>query len=32
MALTRLRGNDARFLFEISGVKSELLVIRFDLA
>ena len=32
MALTRIRGNDARFLFEISGVKSELLVIRFDLA
>jgi len=32
MALTRIRGNEARFLFEISGVKSELLVIRFDLA
>ena len=32
MALTRLRGNDARFLFEISGVKPELLVMRFDLA
>jgi len=32
MALTRLRGNDARFLFEISGVKPELLVARFDLA
>ena len=27
-----LRGNDARFLFEISGVKPELLVVRFDLA
>ena len=26
-----LRGNDARFLFEISGVKPELLVSRFDL-
>jgi type VI secretion system secreted protein VgrG len=32
MALTRVRGNEARFLFEISGVKTELLVIRFDLA
>ena len=32
MALTRIRGNAARFLFEISGVKSELLVVRFDLA
>ena len=31
MALTRLRGNDARFLFEISGVNPELLVMRFDL-
>ena len=27
-----LRGNDARFLFEISGVKPELLVVRFDLS
>jgi len=32
MALTRLRGNEARFLFEISGVTPELLVVRFDLA
>ena len=32
MALTRLRGNEARFLFEISGVTPELLVMRFDLA
>jgi type VI secretion system secreted protein VgrG len=32
MALTRIRGNEARFLFEISGVKPELLVVRFDLA
>ncbi len=32
MALTRLRGNDARYLFEISGVKAELLVSRFDLS
>jgi type VI secretion system secreted protein VgrG len=32
MALTRLRGNDAWFLFEISGVTPELLVARFDLA
>jgi len=32
MALTRIRGNAARFLFEISGVKPELLVVRFDLA
>ena len=31
MALTRLGGNDARFLFEISGVTPELLVMRFDL-
>jgi len=31
MALTRLRGSDARFLFQISGVKPELLVMRFDL-
>ncbi|MHB1024433.1 MAG: type VI secretion system Vgr family protein [Desulfobacteria bacterium] len=31
MALTRLRGNEARFLFEISGVTPELLVMRFDL-
>jgi len=31
MALTRLRGNEARFLFEISGVKPALLVSRFDL-
>src|SRR3990172_8852568 len=31
MALTRLRGNDARFLFKISGVAPELLVSRFDL-
>jgi len=32
MALTRLRGSDARFLFKISGVNPELLVSRFDLA
>ncbi len=32
MALTRIRGNEARFLFEISGVTPELLVVRFDLA
>ena len=32
MALTRLRGSDARFLFEISGVAPELLVARFDLS
>jgi type VI secretion system secreted protein VgrG len=32
MALTSIRGNEARFLFEISGVKPELLVVRFDLA
>ena len=31
MALSRVRGNDARFLFEISGVSAELLVVRFDL-
>ncbi|HQU13045.1 MAG TPA: type VI secretion system tip protein VgrG [Thermodesulfobacteriota bacterium] len=31
MALTRLLGNDARFLFGISGVNPELLVMRFDL-
>ncbi|MHB8784067.1 MAG: type VI secretion system Vgr family protein [Desulfobacteria bacterium] len=31
MALTRLLGNDARFLFQISGVNPELLVMRFDL-
>ena len=32
MALTRIRGNEARFLFETSGVSPELLVVRFDLA
>jgi type VI secretion system secreted protein VgrG len=32
MALKRIRGNEARFLFEISGVKPELLVVRFDLS
>ena len=32
MALTRLRGNEARFLFEITGVTPELLVMRFDLS
>ena len=32
MALTRLRGNEARFLFSISGVSPELLVMRFELA
>ena len=32
MALTRLRGSEARFLFQISGVKPELLVVRFDLS
>ncbi|MFA6147115.1 MAG: type VI secretion system tip protein TssI/VgrG [bacterium] len=32
MALTRLLGNDARYLFEISGVKATLLVSRFDLS
>jgi type VI secretion system secreted protein VgrG len=31
MALTRIRGNDARFLFKISGVTPELLVVRFEL-
>ncbi len=31
MALTRLRGDEARFLFQISGVKPESLVMRFDL-
>ncbi|GAB4229297.1 MAG: type VI secretion system Vgr family protein [Deltaproteobacteria bacterium] len=31
MALTRIRGNEARFLFGISGVKPELLVVRFEL-
>jgi len=31
MALTRVRGNEARFLFKISGVSPELLVSRFDL-
>jgi type VI secretion system secreted protein VgrG len=31
MALTRIRGNDARFLFKISGVTPELLVVRFVL-
>jgi type VI secretion system secreted protein VgrG len=32
MALKRIHGNEARFLFEISGVKQELLVVRFDLS
>lgn len=32
MMLTRIRGNEARYLFEISGVKPELLVIRFGLS
>ena len=32
MRITRIRGNEARYLFEISGVKPELLVVRFDLA
>jgi type VI secretion system secreted protein VgrG len=32
MRITRIRGSEARYLFKISGVKSELLVIRFDLS
>jgi type VI secretion system secreted protein VgrG len=32
MALKRVRGSDAGFLFEISGVKPDLLVVRFDLS
>jgi type VI secretion system secreted protein VgrG len=31
MALTRIRGNEARFLFKISGGSQDLLVLRFDL-
>jgi type VI secretion system secreted protein VgrG len=32
MRLSRIRGNEARYLFEISGVKPELLVVRFSLS
>jgi type VI secretion system secreted protein VgrG len=32
MKLSRIRGNEARYLFEISGVKPELLVVRFHLS